>query len=116
MVSPKVFDSFTHIPMLLIYGDNIPSSTAPTGIYELDVWTTRLSLARQWAEAVNRRGGDVTMVHLPEIGIKGNTHFPMSDLNNKEVLELICKWLKGKGLYTESYISNKTQEIWKRLN
>ena len=87
--------------MLLIYGDNIPSSTSPTGIYELDVWTTRLSLARQWAKAVNRRGGDVTVVHLPEIGIKGNTHFPMSDLNNKEVLELICKWMKGKGLYID---------------
>ena len=97
MVSPEVFDSFTHTPMLLIYGDNIP--TVPTGIYELDVWTTRLSLARQWAEAVNRRGGDVTVVHLPEVGVKGNTHFPMSDLNNTEVLDFICKWLKEKNLY-----------------
>lgn len=99
MVSPEVFESFTHTPMLLIYGDNIPSSASPTGIYELDVWTTRLSLASQWAEAVNRRGGDVTVVHLPEVGIKGNTHFPMSDLNNKEVLDFICKWLNEKGLY-----------------
>lgn len=98
MVSPEVFDAFTNTPMLLVYGDNIPSTTSPTGIYELDVWTTRLSLARQWAEAVNRRGGDVTVVHLPDVGIKGNTHFPMSDLNNKEVLDFICKWLKEKNL------------------
>lgn len=96
MVSPEVFEAFTHTPMLLLYGDNIP--TSPTGVYELDVWTTRLSLARQWAEAVNRRGGDVTVVHLPEVGIKGNTHFPMSDLNNVEVLDFICKWLHEKRL------------------
>lgn len=99
MVSPDTFETFTHQPILLVYGDNIP--TKPTGIYELDVWTTRLSLARQWAERVNRHGGDVTVLHLPEIGIKGNTHFPMSDLNNQEVLDVICKWMKKKGLFGE---------------
>lgn len=96
MVSPEVFNTFTLTPMLLIYGDNIPEK--PIGIYELDVWTERLSLARQWAEAVNRHGGDVTVIHLPDIGITGNTHFPMSDLNNVKILDLICKWLHQKNL------------------
>jgi len=40
----------------------------------------------------------VTLVHLPEIGIKGNTHFPFSDLNNLEIAELMNNWLKEKGL------------------
>ena len=31
---------------------------------------------------MNRRGGDVNLVSLPELGVRGNTHFPMSDLNN----------------------------------
>ena len=44
-------------------------------------------MARLWAEAVNRRGGSVTVVHLPEVGIRGNTHFPFSDLNNVEVAD-----------------------------
>lgn len=96
IVSPETFRSFTNVPMLLVYGDNIP--VKPTGIYELDVWKTRLSLARQWAESVNRHGGDVTVLHLPEIGIHGNTHFPMSDLNNREVLDVILHWLNEKGL------------------
>ena len=39
--------------------------------------------------AVNRHGGDVTLVHLPEIGIRGNTHFPFSDLNNVEIADLM---------------------------
>ena len=42
--------------------------------------------------------GDVTVIHLPEIGIKGNTHFPFSDLNNIEIADLLSDWLKEKGL------------------
>ena len=99
MVSPDTFKAFTKMPILLIYGDNIP--TKRNDIYELDVWRVRLSLARQWVQAVNRRGGDVTLVHLPEIGIKGNTHFPMSDLNNLEVANVISWWLHEKGLDLE---------------
>jgi len=35
---------------------------------------------------------------LPEIGIRGNTHFPFSDLNNREIAELLSKYLKKRGL------------------
>lgn len=38
------------------------------------------------------------MVHLPEIGIKGNTHFPFSDLNNVQIADLVSQFLKEKGL------------------
>ena len=55
-------------------------------------------MARQWRDVVNGHGGDVTLVHLPEIGIKGNTHFPLSDLNNIEIADLMSGWLKEKGL------------------
>jgi hypothetical protein len=47
---------------------------------------------------VNRHGGDVTIVHLPEIGVRGNTHFPMSDLNNAQIADLMSDWLTKKGL------------------
>ena len=47
---------------------------------------------------MNRRGGDVTVVHLPEIGIRGNTHFPFSDLNNLEIADLLTRFLEKKGL------------------
>lgn len=58
----------------------------------------RLHLMRQWAKMLNDLGGDVTVVHLPEAGLHGNTHFPMSDLNNAEVAELMYDWLKERGL------------------
>jgi len=47
---------------------------------------------------LNKLGGDVTVVHLPEAGLHENTHFPMSDQNNREVAELMYEWLCAKGL------------------
>ena len=56
------------------------------------------AMARQFVEAVNRHGGDATLVHLPEIGIKGNSHFLMQEKNNDEIMKLALAWLKKKGL------------------
>jgi hypothetical protein len=47
---------------------------------------------------VNKHGGDVTLVELPAIGIRGNTHFPMSDLNNVQIADLLSKFLADKRL------------------
>lgn len=53
---------------------------------------------RIWANILNDLGGNVTVIHLLEAGLRGNTHFPMSDLNNAEVAELMYGWLREKGL------------------
>jgi hypothetical protein len=50
--------------------------------------------ARQQANA----HGDVTLVHLPEIGIHGSTHFLMPDLNNGEVADVLSRYLAEKKL------------------
>jgi len=55
-------------------------------------------MARLWADAVNRRGGDVSVVHLPAVGIRGNTHFPFSDLNNLQIADLMSAFLAEKHL------------------
>jgi hypothetical protein len=90
------FMKLTKIPIVIYYGDNIPDE--PMANPGQDGWRARLEMARLWRDAVNRHGGDVTVVHLPEIGIKGNTHFPFSDLNNVEIADLMSEWLKKKGL------------------
>lgn len=90
------FMQLTKIPIVIYYGDNIPNQ--PSENPSQDNWRVRLAMARLWADAVNRHGGDVTVVHLPEIGIRGNTHFPFSDLNNVEIADLLSKFLKEKGL------------------
>jgi hypothetical protein len=90
------FMKLTKIPIIIFYGDNIPEKQiANPG---QDQWRVRLAMARLWADAVNRRGGDVTVVHLPKIGIHGNTHFPFSDLNNLEIAGQMLSFLSKKGL------------------
>ena len=96
MVSKKEFKKLTEIPIIIYFGDNIPSEKSEYPI--LEEWRLRLNLARKWAEIVNANGGDAKIVHLPEIGVKGNTHFPFSDLNNEEIADLMEKWLEEKGL------------------
>lgn len=90
------FMALTRIPIVIYYGDNIPSE--PTDIPTQDAWRVRLAMAKVWQETVNRHGGDVTLVHLPEIGITGNTHFPFSDLNNKQIAQLVEDYLVSKKL------------------
>ena len=63
-----------------------------------DSWRARLQMARLWRDTVNKHGGDVTVVHLPEIGIRGNTHFAFSDLNNVEIADQVSKFLAQKKL------------------
>jgi hypothetical protein len=36
------------------------------------------------------------LVHLPEVGIRGNTHFLMSDLNNVQIADQVSQFLAGK--------------------
>lgn len=90
------FMKLTKIPIVIYYGDFIPKE--PSNNPGQDGWRVRLEMARLWRDAVNKYGGDVTVVHLPETGIKGNTHFPFSDLNNIEIAGLMSEWLSEKGL------------------
>jgi pimeloyl-ACP methyl ester carboxylesterase len=90
------FMALTKVPIVIYYGDNIPEQ--PSTNPGQEQWRVFLQVARLWRDAVNRNGGDVTVVHLPEIGIRGNTHFPMSDLNNVQVADHLSQYLASKGL------------------
>jgi hypothetical protein len=50
-------------------------------------------MAQEFVNAVNAEGGHAKVLHLPDIGIKGNTHFPFSDKNSAEVAKVVEKWL-----------------------
>ncbi|TAK56188.1 MAG: alpha/beta fold hydrolase [Gammaproteobacteria bacterium] len=90
------FKKLTRIPIVIYYGDNVPEQ--PTAERGQDNWRVRLAMARLWVDAINKHGGDAQLVHLPEIGIRGNTHFLMSDLNNVEIADLVSKFLAAKKL------------------
>lgn len=98
IVSDEEFEKITKIPVVVYFGDNIPIGSIPVENWGQDNWRVRLNMANEWAKVVNAHGGDATIVVLPDVGIKGNTHFMMADTNNKEVADHMEQWIKAKGL------------------
>jgi pimeloyl-ACP methyl ester carboxylesterase len=90
------FMRLTKIPIVLYFGDNIPEG--PSKNPGQDNWRARIAMARLWRDAVNRHGGDATLVHLPDLGIHGNTHFAFSDLNNLQIADLLSSFFAQKHL------------------
>ena len=88
--------ALTRIPILVYYGDNIPDK--PSTNPGQDQWRAMLAVAVDCVAPLTRHGGDVTVVHLPEAGLRGNTHFAMSDLNNVQIADHMTAFLEKKGL------------------
>jgi pimeloyl-ACP methyl ester carboxylesterase len=78
-----------NIPMVVIYGDNAKDHPR---------WGKIRQNVVNYTEAIKSAGGNVEVIDLPDIGIKGNTHMMMMDKNSDQVAEVIQKWLVGKGL------------------
>lgn len=95
-ISLDEFKKLTKIPIIIYYGDYIPDK--PVADAGRDGWRVRLKMARLWAKKINEHGGNAKVVHLPEVGVKGNTHFPFSDLNSDKIEALLLEWLKEQKL------------------
>lgn len=68
------------IPILIMVGDHFQNpQPSPDCIAQRD--------------AINKAGGDMTFISLPDLGIRGNSHMFMQDLNNVEVAQIVMKWL-----------------------
>lgn len=91
------FQKLTRIPIIIYYGDNIPNEKngyAGQQNAGQDNWRVRLKMAQLWVDnKINQHGGKAQLLHLPDIGVYGNTHFPFSDLNNQQIAELLLQWL-----------------------
>lgn len=98
-VPREQFMKLTQIPIVMYFGDYIPTDiNAISDKLGAENWRVRLAMARTFCDAINTRGGNCTLVELPKIGIYGNTHFLMQDLNNGELADLLDKWLKKNKL------------------
>lgn len=90
------FMELTRKPVVIYFGDYIPESGAAT--LGGSNWEVRLKMAREFVDAVNRHGGNATLVELPKIGIKGNSHFLMQELNNDVIAAHVADWLSKHNL------------------
>lgn len=100
-VPASEFKKLTSMPIVVIYGDNI--SSEPSDVFNVEVWRISKARAKAFVNAVNRHGGDATLVELPKMGIKGNTHAPFADLNNLQIADHLESWLHSKGLDSDTH-------------
>ncbi|MCI2109272.1 MAG: alpha/beta fold hydrolase [Bacteroidales bacterium] len=95
-VPAKDFEALCNIPIVLYFGDYIPET--PSKNLGDENWRVRLQMARKFVECINRHGGHATLVELPKVGIHGNTHFLMQDLNNDILADMLAQWLADNKL------------------
>ena len=95
-VSASEFDRLARIPIQIVWGDHIPTDPFPAAA--TDIWRLSHKASREFVERIKRRGGDASIVDLPSIGIRGNTHFPFSDLNTVPIADLLSDFLRSKNL------------------
>ena len=83
----EVLQSWVDKDVLMVYGDyqdvggNVPNL---------------LAKGEAWARALRDAGGGCDIVHLPSVGVAGNSHFLMMDDNNGEVLDRVVAWIDGR--------------------
>ena len=85
------FKALTRIPIIIYYGDYIPEK--PTMDWAADHWRVRLQMARLFVDCINRHGGHAEVVHLPDLGIKGNSHFLFAEKNNLQLAKMLDEWI-----------------------
>lgn len=99
------FEKLTKFPIIIFYGDFI--SKTPSTHPHNDYWRAAALMADEFVAAVNRHGGDAKVVHLPDLGIKGNSHFPFAEKNNADVAQVLKAWLEEKEL--DKRVENRMQ-------
>lgn len=78
-------EKFKDIPVLMVFGDQIPTR---------GFWVGVLEDCKTMTDNINAAGGSAKLIHLPEdLNIKGNTHFMMVENNSDQIAEIIYKWI-----------------------
>ena len=80
------------IPVTFYYGDYIGEEF--TDVPAAAMWSMMASSADTFTEAYNAAGGNSTVIHLPDEGITGNSHFMFQELNNDIIADHIEAWIQ----------------------
>ncbi len=76
---------FAGKPYIAVFGDHFDMRRMQ-GRYEASLET---------AGIISKNGGRAEVLHLPSLGIRGNSHLLMQDANNREIAERVIGWLES---------------------
>src|SRR5215469_4511871 len=77
------------IPTLVMFGDHLGDvqGGGPAN------WAQSFASCNTFVDQLKKAGGDAEMMHLPAMGIKGNSHMLMQDKNSDQLADLVIKWI-----------------------
>ncbi|ALM85328.1 alpha/beta fold hydrolase [Bordetella sp. N] len=87
--SPKVAEhSMTDKPVLFVYGDFLDATP---------LWQDLTRAGQDYATRLEEAHARVTFWRLADMGVPGNSHFPMMDSNSGDVARRISEWIIAAG-------------------
>jgi pimeloyl-ACP methyl ester carboxylesterase len=87
MTAPQIATLAT-IPALFMFGDHLGDvSGGPAN------WQQSFNSCKTLVEQLKQAGGDAEMMHLPALGIRGNSHMLMQDRNSDRLADLVIAWI-----------------------
>jgi hypothetical protein len=88
-MTPQQLATMAKIPILVMFGDHLGDVQGRFG----SIWTMNFDTCQKFVQQVTAAGGDAQLMHLPKLGIKGNSHMLMQDKNNLQLADLILTWI-----------------------
>jgi len=85
------------IPTLIMFGDHLGDVTGGPAN-----WAQSFATCNTFVDQLKKAGGDVEMMHLPALGIKGNSHMLMQDKNSDQLADLVIAWI-------DKHVEHKTK-------
>lgn len=82
-----------NIPVIFYYGDYIGEEY--TDVPAAAMWSMMASSADAFTAAYQEAGGNSTIIHLPDEGIHGNSHFMFQEMNNDVIAGHVEAWIQA---------------------
>ncbi len=86
-LTPVQLATLAKIPTLVMFGDHLADVTKPLN------WMGAFESCEKFVTQLKQAGGDAEMMHLPDLGIKGNSHMLMQDKNSNQIADLLIAWI-----------------------
>lgn len=87
-LSAAQISTLAKIPTLVMFGDHLGDVTGGPAN-----WANSFDTCQKFVDQLKKAGGDAVMMHLPKLGIRGNSHMLMQDKNNLQLADLILGWI-----------------------
>ena len=87
-LTPAQISTLAKIPTLIMFGDHLGDvQGGPAN------WAMSFESCQTFARQLKAAGGDAEMMHLPALGIRGNSHMLMQDRNSSQLADLVLAWI-----------------------